>query len=125
MIQPLYRARPDPAADAQALAQMRFRHRAHNYAFSRNLPGYDLRDRLGEIEVPTLVLCGRRDWITPLEESELMASKIPNAELVVFDHSGHSPMMEENEAFLAAVRRFVGRASPEPGRSAPAARSRE
>ena len=123
MIQPLYRVRPDPAADAAALAEMRFRHRAHNFAFSRNLPAYDLRHRLGEIAVPTLVLCGRHDWITPLEESELMASRIPNAELVVFDHSGHSPMMEENDAFLAAVRGFL--TSPVPDRSAPAARSRE
>lgn len=123
MIQPLYRARPDPEADAVALAQMTFRHKAHNYAFSRNLAAYDLRDRLHEIEVPTLVLCGGQDWITPLEESKAMAEAIPNATLVVFDHSGHSPMMEENEAFLAAVRGFL--ASPEPGRSEPAARSRE
>jgi proline-specific peptidase len=123
MIQPLYRAQPDPAADATALAQMAFRHLAHNYAFSRNLPAYDLRHRLHEIEVPTLVLCGRHDWITPLEESEAMAKAIPNATLMVFDHSGHSPMMEENEAFLAALRGFL--ASREPGRSAPAARSRE
>ena len=123
MIQPLYRARPDPAADAAALAQMRFRHRAHNYAFSRNLPAYDLRERLSEIKAPTLVLCGRHDWITPLEESELMASRIPHARLVVFDQSGHSPMMEENGAFLDAVRGFL--TSRAPGRSEPAARSRE
>ena len=62
-------------ADAAALDQMVFRHRAHNYAFARNLPGYDLRPRLREIETPTLVLCGRQDWITPLEDGRISTGR--------------------------------------------------
>jgi proline iminopeptidase len=108
-IQPLYRVTPNPEADAERLAAIVFRYRTHNFAFARNLPGYDLRPRLHEIYVPTLVLCGRHDWITPLDQSEYMARHIPGAQLLVFDHSGHGPMSEENEAFLAAVRGFLGR----------------
>jgi proline iminopeptidase len=106
-IQPLYSVRANPEADAKRLAAMVFRYRTHNFAFSKNLPGYDLRPRLREIQVPTLVLCGRHDWITPLDQSEYIAQHMPRAQLVVFDHSGHGPMSEENEAYLAAVRAFL------------------
>lgn len=107
-IQPLYRATADPEEDRRALESIVFRYRTHNFAFSRNLPSYDRRDRLGEIAVPTLVLCGRQDWITPLDQSEYMAAHIPGAQLAVYDHSGHSPMREENEAFIARIRSFLG-----------------
>lgn len=106
-IQPLYSTKPDPVADAAALEQMIFRHQTHNYAFSKNLPQFDLRSRLPEIRTPTLVLCGRHDWITPLKESEFIAAHIPNAELVVFEESGHGPLVEENAAFVQALRRFM------------------
>jgi proline iminopeptidase len=106
-IQPLYRVTAAPEEDAERLSAIVFRYQTHNFAFSRNLPAYDLRARLGEIRVPTLVLCGRHDWITPLDQSEYMAAHIPGARLVVFDRSGHGPMSEENEAYIDAVRRFL------------------
>ncbi len=106
-IQPLYRVTPDPEQDAERLDAIVFRYRTHNFAFSKNLERYDLRDRLGDIQVPTLVICGRHDWITPLDQSEYMASHIPGARLAVFDRSGHGPMAEENEAFLDEVQRFL------------------
>lgn len=109
-IQPLYRVQPDPAADAERLQAIVFRYQTHNYAFSRNTRTYDVRSRLGTIQVPTLVMCGRHDWITPIDQSEFMAEHIPGAKLVVFEHSGHGPMSEENEAYLATVRAFLGQA---------------
>jgi pimeloyl-ACP methyl ester carboxylesterase len=36
-----------------------------------------------------------------------MAASIPGAELTIFEHSGHGPMSEENEAFVARVRQFL------------------
>lgn len=65
-----------------------------------------MRDRLSEINVPTLVLVGRQDWITPVDQSEYLASHIPGAQLANFEHSGHGPMIEENDAFTARVREF-------------------
>ena len=106
-IQPLYRVTPAPEADAEALDAIVFRYQTHNFAFSKNLPGYDVRPKLNDLHVPTLVICGRHDWITPLDQSEYMAATIPGAQLAVFDHSGHGPMSEENEAFLATVRQFL------------------
>lgn len=111
-IQPLYRTTPAPERDAERLDDMVFRYRTHNFAFSRNIPAYDVRDRLSEIHVPTLVLVGRQDWITPVDQSEYLASHIPGAQLAVFEHSGHGPMIEENDAFTARVREFFRTTSP-------------
>ncbi len=68
----------------------------------------DYSHRLTEITAPCLILCGRHDPQFPLACSEQLAQGIPDAHLVVFEHSGHSPFIEEPAAFWAAVDRFVG-----------------
>lgn len=109
MIQPLYTVKRDPAEEARKLAQIPFRYQTHNWAFSQNQPHYNLVPRLGEIKVPTLVTVGRHDWITPLEASQEIAAGIPQSELVVFEHSGHAPQVEERELYLQTVRNFLQR----------------
>lgn len=112
MIMPLYTVEHDPAAEAKRVAAMKLHYQTHNYAFSQNQPGYDLSARLEEIEVPVLVTVGRHDWITPLAASEEIAREVPNAELVVFENSGHGPQNEERELWLETVREFIGRHVP-------------
>ncbi len=109
MIQPLYTVDRDPAVEAERLARIPFRYETHNWAFSQNQPNYDVTARLQEIQAPVLVTVGRHDWITPLEASEELAAHLPNGELVVFEHSGHSPHMEENALYLQVVRDFLTR----------------
>ncbi|ULO09055.1 alpha/beta fold hydrolase [Paenibacillus sp. 19GGS1-52] len=94
------------------LDSITFRADTHNWAFSINQPKYNLVDKLKTIQAPTLVLCGRHDWITPLEASEEIASEIPNSKLVVFENSGHSPQNEEREKFLGEVRQFLQQVAP-------------
>ncbi len=53
--------------------------------------GIELQSRLASISLPTLVLHGSRDVITPLESSEKLAELIPRAKLVVADGAGHVP----------------------------------
>jgi proline iminopeptidase len=108
-IAPLYDASTDPRTAAERVAAATFRADTHNQAFAGNLPHYDLTARLPDIRVPTLIVVGRHDWITPVAASEELAAGIPNAELVIFEHSGHSPQLEENERFVATVRDFLGR----------------
>lgn len=55
---------------------------------------HDTYDRLGSIEVPTLVAAGRYDGIAPLANSEALASSIPGAQLAVFD-GGHAFMIQD------------------------------
>jgi proline iminopeptidase len=69
--------------------------------------GIEVEERLSEIPQPVLVLAGRHDRTCPVAAAEAIAAGIPNSELVVFEHSGHMTFVEENAAYLAAVRRFL------------------
>lgn len=69
--------------------------------------GIEVEDRLGRVSQPTLVLAGRHDRACSVAAAEAMANGIPNARLVVFENSGHMTFVEENEAYLAAVRDFL------------------
>jgi pimeloyl-ACP methyl ester carboxylesterase len=64
----------------------------------------DSRDILGGIEVPTLVLCGRQDALTPLPLHEEMAAIIPTARLAIIEDCGHLPAMERPQAVTALMR---------------------
>lgn len=64
-------------------------------------------DRLGEIDVPTLVMAGRDDFIYPPEHQEELAAKIPNARLVLIDRAGHNPHDEQPAETIRAVRDFM------------------
>jgi proline-specific peptidase len=72
------------------------------------LAGWDVTPRLGEIQVPTLVLCGRYDEATP-HQAEVIAASIDGAELVVFEESAHMTPIEEPERYVAVVRDFLRR----------------
>jgi len=63
---------------------------------------------LREISVPTLVVCGEEDVITPRAEAEMLQRGIRGAELVMIPKSGHLPSMETPEAFNAALTAFLG-----------------
>ncbi|MBN6151877.1 alpha/beta hydrolase [Xanthomonas sp. AmX2] len=66
---------------------------------------YDVVDRLKDIPVPTLVICGESDWICDPAQSRLMASKIPRSRLVVVPGADHAVppevLLRETRAFLA------------------------
>jgi pimeloyl-ACP methyl ester carboxylesterase len=69
----------------------------------------DSREELGRIAVPTLVVCGDEDRITPLSESEKLANGIPHAELAVIRGAGHFPMLEKPQEFNSTLRQFLDR----------------
>jgi proline iminopeptidase len=68
-----------------------------------------LEDRLGQVSHPVLVLAGRHDRTCSVPAAEAMKDGLPDAELVVFEHSGHMAFVEENDAYVAAVRDFLAR----------------
>ena len=109
---PLYDFEYDPEKSAAAVEAGIYRHEAHNWCFQHNWGAYDLKDQLPSVTVPTLVTVGRRDWVTPVSSSETIAKLMPNAELVVFEKSGHSPQNEERELFQQTIREFIDRAVP-------------
>jgi len=68
-----------------------------------------VQDRLGEVTAPTLVLCGRHDRACTVEAAEATASGVHGAELTIFERSAHMTFVEEQDAYLAAVRDFLHR----------------
>ncbi len=84
-------------------------------ALIRDYATYDARPGLSRITVPAFVAVGRHDWICPVEESVEIAGLIRGAELHIFEHSGHSPHVEESPAFLSALRTFLTRVLGEGG----------
>jgi proline iminopeptidase len=69
--------------------------------------GIEVEDRLATVTQPVLVLAGRHDRTCVPAAGEAIAAAIPHAEIVVFEQSGHMTFVEENEAYLDAVRRFL------------------
>lgn len=69
--------------------------------------GHDTYDRLPEIKVPTLVITGDTDGLFSIENSRLLASRIPNAELVVLKNVAHSFIIEAAEEANKIVLGFL------------------
>ena len=73
---------------------------------------HDKLAALGVLEdVPTLILCGDEDKLTPVHNSHVMAEALPDAELLVVPGAGHMVMLERPSLVNAALRRLVERAS--------------
>jgi 3-oxoadipate enol-lactonase len=71
----------------------------------------ELADELRNINVPTLVMVGNQDILTPRGDSEEIADRIPGAELVVISGAAHGFMVEHASTFNKILKDFLRRAS--------------
>jgi 3-oxoadipate enol-lactonase len=69
----------------------------------KNYAAFDFKDQSKTIAVPTLVITGDRDPITPAENSHCLASNLPNGRLLVLEDCAHMPHMEKPMEFLLAI----------------------
>jgi L-proline amide hydrolase len=69
---------------------------------------WQAKDRLGSIEVPTLVVSGRHDEATPALQQALV-NGIPRCEAVLFEESSHTPHLEERERYMQVVGDWLAR----------------
>lgn len=76
---------------------------------SQEYGGIEVEDRLGDVTQPVLVLAGRHDRVCSVEAAQAIAEGVRQGELVVFDSSGHMTFVEENDAYVRAVRDFLRR----------------
>lgn len=67
----------------------------------------DNRPNLAGIDIPTMVICGRQDEITPLELSNELAAGIPGARLCIIEDCGHLSSMERPQAVTALMRDWL------------------
>jgi pimeloyl-ACP methyl ester carboxylesterase len=68
-------------------------------------------ERLSEVKLPTVVICGRQDRTTPAWHSERLASEIAGARLIRVDGVGHLINWEAPESVVAAIAEVAGRRS--------------
>ncbi len=73
----------------------------------RACDAFDVLERLGEISVPTLAVCGAQDALTPEKYSRRLAQAMPQAEVEVIPGAGHMVMLEQPRAVAEAVVRFI------------------
>ena len=67
----------------------------------------DLRESLAQIRIPTLIVCGAEDKMTPPALSAALKDGIAGARLAVIEGAGHFVMLENPEAFNTALTAFV------------------
>lgn len=107
VMMPMYSLTYDPNSRQEAWNQTILSPDAINIAFGGFLRSYNVLEELHKITSPTLVIGGRHDWICPPEFSEEIAKEIPNADLRIFENSGHLIRVDEPEALRDAIASFL------------------
>jgi len=70
---------------------------------------FDILDRLAEIQIPSLILCGEQDRLTPLKYARYLDEHIPESTLVLIEGAGHMVMLERPLEVAEAVENFLAR----------------
>jgi pimeloyl-ACP methyl ester carboxylesterase len=68
---------------------------------------FDIRERVGEITAPTLVITGSEDRMTPPKFGQWLAERIPGARFVLVEGAGHMVMLEKPDQVASAVREWL------------------
>ncbi len=104
--EPVTRSFAKPARNPQVYRTMNGPTEFHVVGTLRD---WDITPRLDAVEVPTLVTSGRHDEATPARW-RIVAERIPQAEWVVFEQSGHMSHAEEPDRYMAVLADFLARA---------------
>jgi pimeloyl-ACP methyl ester carboxylesterase len=100
-----------PATDEQILRKGRRQLRAvdHTVIYGDYIAcdNFDVMDRVGEITLPTLIIVGSADQLTPPKYGQFLHKQIPNARLVEIMDGGHMMMVEKPTEVAQAVARFL------------------
>lgn len=75
---------------------------------------FDRREEVQRINLPTLIICGQQEKMTPPALSEFLAEKIPGARLALIDQAGHMVIEEQAEKVNQIILEFVGDMSLQP-----------
>jgi proline iminopeptidase len=105
----------DPAEPFREAAYRAFVGPDPEWTVSGTLAGYDPTPRLATLPIPTLVITGRHDRVTPPAIAHALTTLLPPgaAELVVFERSAHRPWAEEPDRYFPALATFLS-GQPQP-----------
>ncbi|MGQ9641320.1 MAG: alpha/beta fold hydrolase [Candidatus Bathycorpusculaceae bacterium] len=68
---------------------------------------FDVMEKLDGIKMPTLIICGRDDQLTPVKYSEYLKVNIPDSRLEVLADAGHMVMLEKPKEFNEILEKFI------------------
>jgi len=68
---------------------------------------FDIMKEVEKINLPTLVLCGKDDELTPVKYSQFLHRQIKGSKLEILPNAGHMVMMESPEGFNEKIREFI------------------
>ena len=68
---------------------------------------FDVTSQLEKIKVPTLIICGAEDRMTPVKFSGSLRDGIANSQLHILDHAGHMVMQEQPDAVADLLKQFI------------------
>ncbi|MGQ9624182.1 MAG: alpha/beta fold hydrolase [Candidatus Bathycorpusculaceae bacterium] len=68
---------------------------------------FDVMEKLDGIKVPTLIICGKDDQLTPVKYSEYLKVNIPDSRLEVLADAGHMVMLEKPKEFNEILEKFI------------------
>lgn len=78
------------------------------FTVSGTLKNFDVTERLNEIKVPSLFICGRFDEATP-ETTSYYQTKLPGSKIAILEDASHLSFYEKTEEYLKIVRDFLRR----------------
>jgi proline iminopeptidase len=78
-----------------------------NIRLNEDLKSVNMLRKLHAVDVPTLVIVGRNDILTPMMGQMVYADGIQNSCAIVFNDSGHFPFLEERELFTNVAKEFL------------------
>jgi pimeloyl-ACP methyl ester carboxylesterase len=73
----------------------------------QGLVGYDILDRLEDVDVPTLIVWGRNDRVVPPQDALGFSKRLRNSRMVIFDECGHLPQLERPARFNRVLETFL------------------
>ncbi|MGD2248201.1 MAG: alpha/beta hydrolase [Candidatus Methanofastidiosia archaeon] len=68
---------------------------------------FDVMDEIQTLDVPTLVICGENDMLTPVKYSQYLKDHIKLSQLVIIGECGHMVMLEKPDEFNTALKQFL------------------
>lgn len=77
-----------------------------NAGFSSFLHEFNFIPSLKKIKCPTLIMAGKNDWICMPSHSKIMADKIPNSTLKIFNKCGHSISTDANDKYIKSIKKL-------------------
>jgi pimeloyl-ACP methyl ester carboxylesterase len=105
-------AHPERLPGALVLEVIRATGRATGFAAALDaITKYPIRDRLGEIVCPTLIIWGEDDRLVPVSDATELEWLIPNSRKLIYEETGHLPMLERPTRFNADLHAFLSEAA--------------